>query len=135
MTNSSTSIFEVLDQTECWHLLRTHGVGRLAWASRDDGVQVLPVNYVMLDEETVLFRTSEDSRLAELAAGVDVSFQLDDIDPSTQTGWSVLARGRAAHFDRTAFTHVPDSEPWAVGDRDVFITFRASRLSGRIVSK
>ena len=43
---------QVLSDTECWDLLRTHTVGRIAW-SGVEGVCVVPVNFAVDDGDVV----------------------------------------------------------------------------------
>lgn len=129
--------FAALDPEDCRALLRTQEVGRVAWTSPTAGLLVLPVNYVVHDD-LVVFRASTDSVLADLAQGRDAAFQIDDVDVETGNAWSVLARGRSA-------TPAPGAEldalqqdgpmPWAMGDRDLFITVRVQDISGRVVDR
>ncbi|NLT30395.1 MAG: pyridoxamine 5'-phosphate oxidase family protein [Propionibacterium sp.] len=122
--------FEALSEAECWELLRTQNVGRVAW-SGDDGLLVLPVNYVLHDDR-VVFRTIDGGALAALASGRTVAFQIDDIDTETQTGWSVLARGASG----VPQTHdAPDPQPWVDDQRDLWVALTISEVSGRLVEK
>lgn len=122
--------FTRLSGEECGHLLRGNSVGRVGWAS-SVGLQVLPVSYVS-DGERIYFRTNQDSIMGELAGPVPVAFEVDDIDVSTATGWSVLVQGEAR-------THVDDGglvlpQPWAPGDRTLAVVITVSACSGRAVS-
>ncbi|MGJ3509529.1 pyridoxamine 5'-phosphate oxidase family protein [Enemella sp. A6] len=122
--------FETLAEAECWELLRTQNVGRVAW-SGEDGVQVLPVNYV-LDDDRVVFRTIGGGALASLASGRRVAFQIDDIDTETQTGWAVLAQGASG----VPQPHDgPDPQPWVDDHRDLWIALTITEVSGRLVEK
>lgn len=119
-----------LSGEECRLLLREHSIGRVAWLS-PAGLQVLPVSYAV-DGEMILFRTAPESVLAALAdGGVPVSFEVDDIDVVTATGWSVLVRGEAGvgpAEPRVA------PRPWAPGGRPLTIAITPSAYSGRAVS-
>jgi nitroimidazol reductase NimA-like FMN-containing flavoprotein (pyridoxamine 5'-phosphate oxidase superfamily) len=57
-----------LDARECWTLLRTADVGRLALVV-DDCPEIFPVNFVV-DHGTLLFRTAAGSKLAALPVGI-----------------------------------------------------------------
>lgn len=81
-----------LGGAECWRLLSTHGVGRLA-LSMPDGLTVLPVNY-SVDEGTIAFRTSPAATPAE-ASDTRCAFEVDEVDDALSQGWSVLVRGMA----------------------------------------
>lgn len=124
-----TGTFEVLPDEECWELLRTQSVGRVAWPS-DEGVQVLPVNYVLHDRQ-IVFRTAADRVLATLATGRQVAFQVDDIDVETQTGWTVLAQGASGS---PVEQPTSDPDPW-VNDRDLWVSIDLTQISGRLVEK
>lgn len=121
--------FERLDPGECEHLVRDASVGRVAWLSRR-GLQVLPVTYTVIDG-VIMFRTSAKSILSELTTPNDVAVQVDDIDPDTASGWSVLVQGEAR------ITDTPPSElpiPWAPGERNVVVAITPRTYSGRAVS-
>jgi nitroimidazol reductase NimA-like FMN-containing flavoprotein (pyridoxamine 5'-phosphate oxidase superfamily) len=78
---------------ECLHLLGACGLGRVVFtASAMPAVQ--PVSYVRHGDE-VVFRVADGSALSTATHYAVVGFQVDDIDPVTNTGWSVLGVGRA----------------------------------------
>lgn len=122
--------FLTIDADECRRLLRDATVGRVCWAS-PEGLQVLPVNYGV-DGDLLVFACAEGSLLAGLADPTDVVVQVDDLDPVTATGWSVLVRGRSRPLD-TASAEVPRA--WAPGDRAVLVGVETHHLSGRSVSR
>ncbi|WP_406209288.1 pyridoxamine 5'-phosphate oxidase family protein [Kitasatospora sp. NBC_01560] len=123
-----------LSAPECWGRLAPGGVGRVA-LSTAEGPVVLPVNYRVLDG-TLIFRTAARSTLAA-ARGLRIAFEVDRIDDSARTGWSVLAVGDAAAFDepeaveRLLRRGSPD--PWAGGPREVWIRLRPTSLTGRSI--
>ena len=78
-----------LDEAECRLLLATRSFGRVGWNSAS-GVQILPVSYGLVDD-LIVFRTAPGSSLAQLVRPVEVSFQVDDLDTETSTGWSGLS--------------------------------------------
>ena len=83
----------------------------------DHGPLVVPVNYA-LDGDVVVFRSGAGSKLRALR-DAPLSFQVDLIDPSHRTGWSVLIRGTAheATDARDAFR----VDPWAPGAKQHWI--------------
>src|SRR3954469_23013119 len=81
-----------LDDDECWQLLRAREVGRVAY-NDCRGPIVVPVTFV-LDGESVLFRVSPHSQLAQHLRDKRVAFEVDDIDYFTRSGWSVVLRGK-----------------------------------------
>ena len=121
--------FLTIEPDECRRLLADAHVGRVCWVS-SAGLQVLPVNYG-LAEGAIVFRASPRSLLAELVQPADVVFQVDDLDDTTATGWSVLVHGRTVQFTGDVAAVVP--QPWAPGDRTVGLAIIPSTLSGRSV--
>jgi nitroimidazol reductase NimA-like FMN-containing flavoprotein (pyridoxamine 5'-phosphate oxidase superfamily) len=133
---------EHLDEAECLRLIAPGGVGRLAYTGRY-GLTVLPVNYA-LHEGTIVFRTAYDSPTDEdLRTGIadaeyKVAFEIDDIDAVAREGWSVLVRGSAHHVDSAderASVRVAEVEPWAGGDRELFVRVIPTHITGRRVRR
>lgn len=119
--------FTKLDTEECWKLLASVEVGRVAW-NGDHGISVLPVNF-LVDGATIVFHTSPDSPLAKVADGRDVAFQVDEVDSETAHGWSVLVRGQGRPADDGA-----DNVTWLDGSRNFGIAIAAAEIDGRVVS-
>lgn len=120
-----------LSTEECWDKLGTHGVGRIA-VPVQPGPAVLPVNY-LVDSGTVVYRTGAGDA-AEPAPGEGVSFQVDQIDDRLSRGWSVLLTGTAERVDDPAQSDVLAArapEPWAGGNRPVWIRIRPKSVTGR----
>ncbi|MFI9366571.1 helix-turn-helix domain-containing protein [Kitasatospora sp. NPDC053057] len=124
-----------LDQQECRDRLSTHGVGRIALSTRD-GPAVFPVNYSVLDG-AVVYRTAPHGSLAA-TAGTEVAFEADHIDEALSQGWSVLVVGRAQRItdptDVRRLIESAGSEPWAGGERDLWIRIEPERVTGRRIS-
>ncbi len=97
-----TPVLETLDKAECLRLISPGGIGRIAFTGRY-GLTVLPVNY-KLHDGAIVFRTAQDSPTGEdLRTGIahaeyQVAFEIDQIDPQTREGWSVLIHGPAHHM-------------------------------------
>ncbi|MFE2067425.1 pyridoxamine 5'-phosphate oxidase family protein [Streptomyces sp. NPDC059467] len=127
--------FAELDPDECDSLLGTHGVGRIA-VSTDSGPVIVPVNYSVVDG-SIVFRTASGTT-PSLAAGHQVAFEVDRIDDAFSSGWSVLVRGPALTVADPDETHRLDerahSEPWAGGDRDVWVRIEPDTVTGRRIS-
>lgn len=119
-----------LDDEECRLLLASRTFGRVGWNSAS-GVQILPVSYGLVDE-VIVFRTMAGSPLAELVRPVEVSFQVDDLDGETSTGWSVLVHGTSG----APVTSLPASmpSPWAPGDRPIVIGIQPDHYAGRSIA-
>ena len=124
---TEVTYFERLDVPECLHLLRTGGVGRVAWQDNAEGLTVLPVNYRVIGD-SVVFRTSEASTLARLAKPTRVAFQVDEIDHATAVGWSVLVRGMSD------ICEVHDVDSFLPRDPAVGVAVRIEEVTGRVMS-
>jgi nitroimidazol reductase NimA-like FMN-containing flavoprotein (pyridoxamine 5'-phosphate oxidase superfamily) len=98
---------DVLDGAECWRLLATETMGRLATAT-DHGVRIWPVNY-RTRGETLIFRSDPGSKVWDIAANAHVSFEIDGSDEDRH--WSVVVTGRAEVVDADEeWPHVPQEE-------------------------
>ncbi len=132
-------VIEELAEDECLKLISGGGIGRIAYTSRF-GPAVLPVNYAWRDG-AVVFRTAANSPLDEdLRTGItdadyQVAFEIDSIDPAARQGWSVLIQGPAHHVTGTEEDTVRQAgvEPWAPGDRELFVRIVPRRITGRRV--
>ena len=124
-------------ETECWELLDTTTVGRLAFAA-NDGIVILPVNF-FVHEHRVYIRTEAGSTIAALADGRDdVAFEIDYHADMDQTGWNVLVKGSTAEAGTVegerALASTSRLGPWAPGDRSLVIGLTPRTISGRRVS-
>jgi nitroimidazol reductase NimA-like FMN-containing flavoprotein (pyridoxamine 5'-phosphate oxidase superfamily) len=117
----------VLSDDECWDLLRSRPVGRVAW-SGVQGVSIVPMNFVV-DGDAVLLRTTPYSLMARDCAGREVAFEVDEIDAEHHTGWSVLVRGRCEREERPA----DGPHPWATGTRTLGLRVTVRSVTGRRV--
>lgn len=132
-------VLEELAEEQCLALIAPGGVGRIAYSSRF-GLAVLPVNYALQDG-AIVFRTAENGPLDEdLRTGIadadyKVAFEIDSYDLETRQGWSVLIQGPAHHVTGTEEDAVRKAgvEPWAPGDRELFVRIVPSWISGRRV--
>ncbi|WP_127356271.1 DUF1918 domain-containing protein [Actinacidiphila soli] len=124
-----------LDPDECRARLSTHGVGRVA-VSTPDGPAVIPVNYDVIDDE-IVFRTAPGS-VAAAAVGTNIAFEVDHVDEAMSQGWSVLVAGPARLvMDPQAVQRLADrshTKPWAGGEREMWVSIKARRLTGRLIS-
>ncbi len=131
-------VIEELDEAESLRLIAGGGIGRIAYASRF-GPVVLPVNYQWHDD-AIVFRTARHSALDEdLQTGIAggeyiVAFEIDELDIPGRQGWSVLIQGPAHHVeaeDARARAKAAGVEPWAPGDRELFLRIVPNRVTGR----
>lgn len=116
---------------ECRHLLAAGGVGRIAFAS-DQQLIVVPVNFAVSGDD-IVFRTSETAAITRYGAG-PAAFEVDRIDDGMRTGWSILIAGRvrrAAGDELDRLRSAQPVEPWAGGDREVYVVMEVEQISGR----
>jgi len=85
----------VLDQHECWQLLRDQEVGRLA-VSIANHPDIFPVNYVV-DHGSIVFRTAEGTKLAASVLGAAVAFEIDGYDAETRAASSAKERDNLSY--------------------------------------
>ncbi|MFE3327055.1 pyridoxamine 5'-phosphate oxidase family protein [Streptomyces sp. NPDC059176] len=124
-----------LGPEECRALLSTHGVGRIA-VTTPDGPVVVPVNYDVIDD-SIAFRTTPGS-VPAAAVGANAAFEVDHVDEATGRGWSVLAVGPARVVTepdavRRLAEHA-HSAPWAGSGREMWVSIRPARLTGRRIT-
>ncbi|MEU8272169.1 pyridoxamine 5'-phosphate oxidase family protein [Sphaerisporangium sp. NPDC049002] len=131
-------VLEELDADECLRLISPGGVGRVGF-NTPAGPAVLPVNYTM-HGKAVLFRTAfggpMDEDLSTGVKGVEfkIAFEVDRIDTETREGWSVLIQGAAHRISsEEELAALSDSavEPWAGGERRLYIRVDPVQLTGR----
>jgi hypothetical protein len=126
--------FAELDEDECLRRVASRSVGRLA-VIVGHYPQVFVVNY-QLDNFVVVFRTHNGTKL-EAANHANIAFQVDHIDTSEHTGWSVLIQGMAEDVtDRRAdFTaqRARDLgvEPWIPGAQPRLVRVIPAYITGR----
>lgn len=89
-----------LTRDESVERLERTGIGHVG-VTRDGVAHVVPVNYAMLDD-TIVFRCGAGTKLAAAAVGGPMSFEVDSIDETEGTGWSVLVSGAAHVVDDPA---------------------------------
>jgi uncharacterized protein len=118
-----------LSVAECLEQLGAHQVGRVAYCD-PDGPVVVPVNYV-LEDESVLIQLAPGSALARSLDSTPASFQLDEFDEFTQSGWSVLVRGTASYVEPGDHPATSQLQPWAEGQRTRYVRIAATVITGR----
>jgi hypothetical protein len=87
-----------MTQDQCWAMIRSAHLGRVAFAS-DDSIEMMPIDFVV-DHGSVVFRTDSPSTAAAAAAGRAVAFESDGYLSETSEAWSVVLKGRLAEILR-----------------------------------
>ncbi|MEU3249891.1 pyridoxamine 5'-phosphate oxidase family protein [Streptomyces sp. NPDC006997] len=128
--------FRALDQQECLRLLAKAPVGRIVY-TRQALPAVLPVNFSLDTDGSVVLRTAPGSDLVRAVDGVVVAFEVDDFDAETQSGWSVVVTGRAdlvtdpAEHERLTRT---GPRSWVADRNGVFLRVEPGLVTGREIT-
>ncbi|MEP6752145.1 MAG: pyridoxamine 5'-phosphate oxidase family protein [Candidatus Dormiibacterota bacterium] len=122
-----------LSHAECWALLRSHSLGRLAIVV-DGRPRIFPVNYAAGDA-AVVFRTEAGTKLQN-GPGSAACFEIDDYNPGTSIAWSVMVGGilediTEADDERSRALRRLDVEPVAPGARRHWLALIPNEVSGR----
>jgi nitroimidazol reductase NimA-like FMN-containing flavoprotein (pyridoxamine 5'-phosphate oxidase superfamily) len=139
MSQSRTGT-NVLTEDECWELLRSTLVGRLAVdvAGRPD---VFPINYVVAVGKAsdsggscIVFRTQAGTKLAGASLMRFVAFEIDGFDEVTRSVWSVVVKGYAGRIEHMQAVY--DAQelplyPWVVSSMPNFVRITPDRVTGR----
>jgi uncharacterized protein len=122
----------VLDHGECLQLLAAKSVGRIAYPV-ESGARILPVNYI-LGNDCIIFRTVPEGEIYRNALSSTCAFEIDETDEFLESGWSVVVLGRLQlatenDFAQMQYGKLPD--PWAAGNRSMFVRLPCEQVSGR----
>jgi nitroimidazol reductase NimA-like FMN-containing flavoprotein (pyridoxamine 5'-phosphate oxidase superfamily) len=132
--DADQAALDEIDEAECWRLLGSEPVGRVAVIAGHYPL-VFPVNHTVA-ARGILFSTAPGTKLWATQRS-NVSFEVDHIDIETRTGWSVLVRGSAREViaDRNVeLARVMQDAapaPWAPGPRERLVRIVADSISGR----
>jgi nitroimidazol reductase NimA-like FMN-containing flavoprotein (pyridoxamine 5'-phosphate oxidase superfamily) len=124
-----------LPRSECLRLLAKAEIGRIVFVEAALPA-IQPVNYVLADDE-VVYRTANGAKLAAATRNSVVAFEVDEIDPETHTGWSVVGVGRCYEVtdpDRLALLATRMPAPWATHHTGHTIAIEMTRLTGRRIT-
>jgi uncharacterized protein len=130
MTNQLDPTILELDEHQCWDLLRSQEVGRLAVAIANHP-DIFPINYVV-DHASVVFRTAEGTKLAAAVLGESVAFETDG--ESDGEAWSVVVKGRAVEIEQ--MYELFDAlelplYPWHAAPKHRFVRILPELVTGR----
>lgn len=123
---------EHLSPDECWDLLAASPVGRIG-VLNDSAPEIYPLNHVV-DRQTIVFRTDPGSKLRGLLRSPAVCYQVDGIDATDATGWSVLVKGRATELRRGDEIRTAAALPlhyWTLGDKAHWVRIVPDQVTGR----
>lgn len=122
----------ILDESQCWTMLRGATVGRLAVVV--DGLpDIFPVNFVV-DHGSVVFRTATGTKLEGAIQPNGVAFEVDGFDELACEAWSVVARGpavRVSNADQLIDTISLPLHPLQPDAKPLFVRLVPTEMSGR----
>jgi len=127
----------VLSSEECYTLLGTRHIGRLGVIAEHYPL-IIPMNYA-LDHRVLVVRSQPGVKLSN-TDHANVTFQVDDIDDTTQSGWTVLVRGLAEevtpdHSDHIIEnTHHTNLTPWAPHSGSHWVRIIPQAITGRRIT-
>jgi nitroimidazol reductase NimA-like FMN-containing flavoprotein (pyridoxamine 5'-phosphate oxidase superfamily) len=127
-----------LTRAECLELLAATTFGRVVVATAQSGTPMIrPVNYVFdRPSQSIVFRTGDGSKLHALVHSTQACFEIDDFDPASHRGWSVIIVGRTDEVTLPADQRRLELggliNP-AAGGMSHWVRIRARTVSGRRV--
>jgi nitroimidazol reductase NimA-like FMN-containing flavoprotein (pyridoxamine 5'-phosphate oxidase superfamily) len=122
---------EHLTTTECWRLLESSSLGRLAVEGSGGVPDVFPVNF-LVHSGSLYLRSGPGSKMMDIAAHPGVAFEIDGEDPLSH--WSVVIKGSAQRLDSDAEIHESGVEKLASASptaKDDFIRITPASVTGR----
>lgn len=122
---------ERLDAAECWTLLQSTSLGRLAVVREDGTPDVFPVNYIA-HEGSLYIRTARDSKLLHIAHHPVAAFEIDG--GADGVHWSVVVRGPAERVTSDAEIRASGVETlasWSPTKKHFVIRIAAHTVTGR----
>ncbi|MCX5263993.1 pyridoxamine 5'-phosphate oxidase family protein [Streptomyces sp. NBC_00199] len=125
--------FRGLDRQECLRLLARVPVGRVVY-TRHALPAVLPVNFSLDADASVLLCTARGSDLVRAIEGVVVAFEADEFDVERRRAWSVIVTGRATVVTAPAdHARLSRSGPrsWMPIQDPLFVRIESGMIAGR----
>lgn len=107
MDINDTNQVQILTEDECWDVLLSSSLGRLAVSVAGEP-ELFPVNFVAADRR-LLLRTSEGTKLVELTVNNRVAFETDGV--GREEAWSVVVKGTASILDKQSDIDAADQLP------------------------
>ena len=125
---------ESLEPAECWRLMSTQVVGRIA-SMVAGRVEIFPVN-VAVDAETVIIRTAPGTLLSNLIVAPEVVIETDGVEYRDRVphAWSTLVRGKAVFVesvDEEMRLAEEGPQPWQAGVKNELVRIIPNTITGR----
>lgn len=134
-TNTDRLGLEVLGYDECWQLVASVPVGRVAFVDAG-GPSILPVTHGVVGH-TIVFRSAAGTKLGVAERQRPLAFEVDQWDADGRTGWSVLVKGTSELIlddDDIAVVERRAAQPWIDAASDgTWVRIRPHEVTGRRV--
>jgi hypothetical protein len=120
----------LLTEAESWELLDGSNFGRLA-VSVANQPEIFPINYYA-DGNTILFRTSEGTKLLEMTINSRVAFETDGY--SDEFAWSIIVKGTAHLIEDQETIFEADQlplRPWIPTLKYIYVRITPTEVTGR----
>lgn len=98
-TKSGDSAITELGTAECWSLLESVSIGRLAVTGLDGAPDVFPLNFTV-HNGALYARSAHGAKVLDIATRPAAALEIDGEDDESH--WSVVVRGAAARVDHDA---------------------------------
>ena len=133
-----TAALTELGREECLRLLAGTNLGRVGVNMPGWPPVIRPVTYAFdHGSQAIVFRSARGSKFTGLVRSGEAAFEIDGIDATTETGWSVIVTGPAEEITNPAEIHRFERlelRPWAPGDKPRWIRIRTTVVAGRRIA-
>jgi nitroimidazol reductase NimA-like FMN-containing flavoprotein (pyridoxamine 5'-phosphate oxidase superfamily) len=126
----SDSPVTTLSPEDSWAMLRGNEFGRLAFHLADE-VHITPINYAVDDQQRIVVRTAEGSKLLGLTMNADVAFEIDEYDEEEARSVVVRGRARTLEGDEADETEQLPLRPWVDTVKLNVVAITVDELTGR----
>lgn len=123
---------EVMSREQCLSLLADATIGRIGLTTGALPT-ILPVNF-LLDDDRILIRSGQGAKLDAALQDAVVAFEVDDFDPVSHSGWSVVVTGVARAVVDPSELRDLESAPlarWAPRGNGHVVSISTDLVSGR----
>ncbi|MEV7609367.1 pyridoxamine 5'-phosphate oxidase family protein [Microbacterium sp. NPDC089320] len=120
-----------LTPDECWNLVSTTELCRLAFVQADGAPDIRPVNHLCVDR-VIYIRSALDSKFLAVASRSPVAVEVDGADDADF--WSVVVRGVAMQVTSESELHrvgVEHLRSWTAAPKQFVLKVTASTITGR----
>ncbi|MGZ0711100.1 pyridoxamine 5'-phosphate oxidase family protein (plasmid) [Coraliomargarita sp. W4R53] len=124
-----------LTAEECWRLVKSVDLGRLAVVAADGRPDIFPINF-LVNDGSVVIRTGPGGKLLALHENPAVAFEVDGSDVSRH--WSVVIRGDVVRMDTDAAIEASGALElfsWSPTAKHNFLRLTPDTVTGRSFRK